>query len=67
MADKFVLTPWEVKGDIDYKKLIKEFGTEVIDDTLLERIKKHTDELHPYLYPLLINEILVVVLFPYLV
>jgi tryptophanyl-tRNA synthetase len=49
MADKFTVTPWEVSGDIDYNKLIAEFGTEQINDKLLERIKKHTGELHPYL------------------
>ena len=43
------VTPWEVSGDIDYEKLIKEFGTEKITDKLLSRIKKHTGELHPYL------------------
>lgn len=26
MPEKFVVTPWEVKGKIDYDKLIKEFG-----------------------------------------
>ena len=26
MAEKFIVTPWEVKGDIDYEKLVKEFG-----------------------------------------
>ena len=26
MAERFVVTPWEVKGDIDYNKLIGEFG-----------------------------------------
>lgn len=45
MAD-FVVTPWEVKGDIDYDRLIKEFGTEPIDEALLKRMKKHTCELH---------------------
>jgi len=40
------VTPWEVKGDIDYEKLIKEFGVEKINDKLLERIKNHTKELH---------------------
>jgi len=28
MPDKFIVTPWEVRGDIDYDKLIKEFGVE---------------------------------------
>ena len=45
----FVVTPWEVSGDIDYNKLIKEFGTEKIDDAMLKRIKKHTGELHHFL------------------
>jgi tryptophanyl-tRNA synthetase len=38
---KAIVTPWEVKGNIDYNKLIKEFGTQPIDDKLLNRIKKH--------------------------
>ena len=43
------VTPFEVSGDIDYKRLVEQFGTQEIDDKLLERIKKHTKELHPYL------------------
>src|SRR3989344_4435960 len=35
-----IVTPWEVKGEIDYDKLIKEFGVSKIDDRLLSRIKK---------------------------
>ncbi len=45
----FIVTPWEVKGDIDYNKLIKEFGTEKITDALLDRIKVHTKDLHYFL------------------
>ncbi|MFA5333695.1 MAG: tryptophan--tRNA ligase [Candidatus Nanoarchaeia archaeon] len=41
--------PWNVSGEIDYDKLIKEFGTEKIDNKLLDRIKKHTGELHHFL------------------
>jgi tryptophanyl-tRNA synthetase len=44
--EDFVVTPWEVKGDVDYAKLVKQFGTELIDDKLLARIKKHAGELH---------------------
>ena len=40
------VTPWEVKGSIDYDALIKEFGVSKIDEALLKRIKKHTGELH---------------------
>ncbi len=42
----FIMTPWEVKGDIDYAKLVNEFGTELVNNALLERFKKHTGELH---------------------
>ncbi|MBI5224295.1 tryptophan--tRNA ligase [Candidatus Micrarchaeota archaeon] len=49
MAKDFVVTPWKVEGDIDYNRLIKEFGTEHLDDALLHRIKKLTGELHPFL------------------
>ncbi|HIJ12090.1 TPA: tryptophan--tRNA ligase [Candidatus Woesearchaeota archaeon] len=47
MAHK--VTPWEVKGNVDYDKLISEFGVSKIDDKLLKRIKKHTSELHHFL------------------
>src|SRR3989344_3906057 len=43
---KLVFTPWEVKGNVDYDKLIKEFGIQKIDETLLKRLKKHTKYLH---------------------
>jgi len=46
MAKEFTVTPWEVSGEIDYDKLIKEFGVEKITPKLLERLKKHTKEPH---------------------
>lgn len=46
---KFVVTPWEVKGDVDYGKLIKQFGTKRLDKKLLQKFEKHAGELHPYL------------------
>ena len=36
----FTVTPWEVKGEIDYDKIIKEFGVQKIDDALLKRLSK---------------------------
>ncbi|PIO08702.1 tryptophan--tRNA ligase [Candidatus Pacearchaeota archaeon CG10_big_fil_rev_8_21_14_0_10_34_12] len=48
-SEKFKITPWEVRGKIDYGKLIREFGINKIDNSLLERIKKHAKELHPML------------------
>ncbi|MBI2133283.1 tryptophan--tRNA ligase [Candidatus Woesearchaeota archaeon] len=46
---KFTVTPWKVEGEIDYNRLIKEFGTEPISEGLLQRIRKHTGELHHFL------------------
>jgi len=30
MPDDFVVTPWEVKGSVDYDRTVTEFGTERI-------------------------------------
>jgi len=45
----FIVTPWEVKGNVDYEKLIKLFGVKIIDENLLNRLKRHTKELHYFL------------------
>ena len=45
-ADDFVVTPWNVEGDIDYDKLIKRFGTQKITPDLLSKIEKFTNESH---------------------
>jgi len=45
MADMKV-TPWEVIGDVDYEKLRRDFGLDRIEQPLLDRIRKHTGELH---------------------
>src|SRR3972149_6956678 len=45
----FVVTPWEVSGDVDYNKVVKDFGISRIDNALLKRIEKHAGELHPML------------------
>lgn len=45
----FVVTPWEVSGEVDYQKLIERFGTQPIDEKLLRRIQKHVSELPPML------------------
>ena len=38
-SDEFVVTPWHVEGDIDYDKLIKQFGTQKISDDLLLKLQ----------------------------
>ncbi len=41
MADeKFIVTPWDVSGNVDYNKLIGEFGVEEINPDLLRRFEK---------------------------
>lgn len=40
------VTPWDVKGDVNYGKLIRDFGVSKIDNKILDRIKKHTGKLH---------------------
>jgi len=42
----FNVTPWDVSGDIDYDKLVKEFGVRKLDEPMLSEIKKHTKDLH---------------------
>ncbi len=45
-SDEFIVTPWHVEGEIDYDKLIKQFGTEKITSDLLKKIEKITGEAH---------------------
>jgi len=35
------VTPYEVKGDVDYDKLIKQFGVSLIDKKMLKRLEKY--------------------------
>lgn len=46
--EEFVVTPWEVRGEIDYDKLVEKFGTERITASILRNIEKHA-KLHPML------------------
>lgn len=47
MAEDFIVTPWEVRGKIDYDKLIERFGTQRLSKEILERLEKHASPLHP--------------------
>lgn len=44
--NEMVVTPWEVKGKVDYERLIREFGTQPLTDELLKKLAKHTGEPH---------------------
>jgi len=44
--NEMVVTPWEVRGKVDYERLIREFGTQPLTDELLQKIAKYTGKLH---------------------
>jgi len=44
--NEMVVTPWEVRGKVDYERLVREFGTQHLTDDLMKRIAKHTGKLH---------------------
>ncbi|MBI1973790.1 tryptophan--tRNA ligase [Candidatus Micrarchaeota archaeon] len=46
---QFVVTPWKVEGAVDYEKLVKDFGTQLIDDRLRARITKKAGFSNPLL------------------
>lgn len=49
MAKEFSVSPYEVKGVVDYDRLIKQFGVEKITADMTKRIEKHAKSLHPML------------------
>lgn len=45
-----VVTPWKVEGNVDYQKLIDQFGTELITEELKQKFARITgNELHPWI------------------
>jgi len=44
--NEMVVTPWEVRGKVDYERLVQEFGTLPLTDELLKRIEKHAGRMH---------------------
>ena len=45
-SQDFTVTPWEVRGEVDYDRLLKDFGIKRIDEGLKERMERQTGELH---------------------
>lgn len=41
-----VVTPWEVRGKVDYKRLIREFGTQPLTEELRQRLAKYMGSIH---------------------
>jgi tryptophanyl-tRNA synthetase len=44
--NEMIVTPWEVKGKVDYERLIREFGTQHLTDELIQRLSKYTGDAH---------------------
>jgi tryptophanyl-tRNA synthetase len=44
--DEMIVTPWEVRGKVDYERLIREFGTQPLTEELKRRLAKYTGDLH---------------------
>uniref|UniRef100_A0A7C1TA83 Tryptophan--tRNA ligase n=1 Tax=Thermofilum pendens TaxID=2269 RepID=A0A7C1TA83_THEPE len=47
--EQFSVTPWEIRGRVDYDRLVVEFGVERVEDRHLEAIKELAGDLHPLL------------------
>jgi tryptophanyl-tRNA synthetase len=43
---EMVVTPWTVSGDIDYDKLIEQFGVQTMTQSIADRITKHAGFKH---------------------
>ncbi|MDI9645020.1 MAG: tryptophan--tRNA ligase [Candidatus Verstraetearchaeota archaeon] len=41
-----VVTPWEVRGEVDYRELIERFGVEPLTERIVNRLKVHAGGLH---------------------
>lgn len=44
--NEMIVTPWEVKGKVDYERLIREFGTQTLTEELKQRLAKSMGGVH---------------------
>jgi tryptophanyl-tRNA synthetase len=49
MTKKFTVTPWEVEGEVDYKKLMHDFGTQPLTEELIKKISHKAGYTHHFL------------------
>jgi len=47
VEEEFVVTPWEVRGRVDYEKLLKQFGARPLTRGEIEILEKYVGEVHP--------------------
>jgi tryptophanyl-tRNA synthetase len=45
-----VVTPWEVTGSVDYMKIVSQWGSQLIDKKLIDRLEHLTGKpAHPWI------------------
>ena len=47
MDEEFVVTPWEVRGRVDYQKLMQQFGARPLTQAEVSLLEKYAGEVHP--------------------
>jgi hypothetical protein len=47
VVDEFVVTPWEVRGRVDYDKLLRHFGAKPLTPGEVALLEKYAGEVHP--------------------
>lgn len=47
MDEEFVVTPWEVRGRVDYQKLMQQFGARPLTPAEVLLLEKYAGEVHP--------------------
>jgi len=45
--EEFVVTPWEVRGRVDYQKLMQQFGARPLTQAEVSLLEKYAGEVHP--------------------
>lgn len=45
--EEFVVTPWEVRGRVDYEKLLMKFGARPLTQSEIALLEKYAGEVHP--------------------
>ncbi len=47
ITDEFVVTPWEVRGRVDYDRLLRHFGAKPLTRDEIALLEKYAGEVHP--------------------
>jgi len=45
-SEEMVVTPWRVSGEVDYDRLVEQFGTKPLTGSLIDRLGRHAGFVH---------------------